>query len=329
MKALLSIAPGGPETLVLKDLEEPKVGAGQVLVDVKAAGVNYPDALQIEDKYQIKYDRPFSPGGEIAGVVADVGEGVTGLAPGTRVASLCGINAMRERLVLDARACVPIPDAMPFKEAAAFILTYGTALYALKERGTVQSGETLFILGAAGGIGIAAIEIGKALGLKVFVGVSSEEKLAFCQTKGADGGVIYPRAPLDRGEQKALSGEIKALTGGLDTVLDAVGGDYAEPSLRALNWGGRFLVVGFPAGVPSVPLNLPLLKQADIRGVFFGAWRERNKDLAAEHLDELFAFYKAGKIRPHVSKTYPLPDGGLAIQHLIDRKAMGKVVVTM
>ena len=329
MKALLSVTVGGPETLVLQDLPEPLPGPGQVLVEVKAAGVNYPDALQIEDKYQVKYDRPFSPGGEIAGVVAAVGDGVDGLAPGDRVASLCGINAMRERLVLEAADCVPIPAKMPFAEAAAFILTYGSAYYALTERGGAQPGESLFVLGAAGGIGVAAIELGKALGLQVFVGVSSQEKLDFCLSKGADGGLIYPRAPLDRAAQKALSGDIKALSGGTDLVLDAVGGDYAQPSVRALNWGGRFLVVGFPAGVPAVPLNLPLLKQADIRGVFFGAWRAKNPEQAQDHLRDLFAFYEDGKVRPHVSKTFGLEDGGLAIRHLMDRKAMGKVVVVM
>ena len=330
MKALLSVVSGGPETLELHDVSEPQPGPGQVLVDVKAAGVNYPDALQIEDKYQVKYERPFSPGGELAGVVAAIGEGVSMLKPGMRIASLCGIGAMRERCVIDEADCVPIPDAMPFEEAAALILTYGTAYYALETRGAATAGETIFIPGGAGGIGVAATQLAKALGLRVFVGVSSQEKLGFCTSMGADGGLVYEPAPLDRTAQKALSVEIKDLTGGVDIVLDAIGGDYAEPALRALNWGGRFLVVGFPAGLPAIPLNLPLLKQVDIRGVFFGAWRTRNPKLAQDHLRKLIAFYEDGrKIRPHISATFALADGGKAIQHLIDRKAMGKVVVTM
>ena len=330
MKALLSVICGGPETLVIEDLPAPKPGPGQVLVEVKAAGVNYPDALQIEDRYQVKYERPFSPGGELAGRVVAVGPGVTALQPGMRIACLCGIGAMRELCVVDATDCTPIPEDMPFEEAAALILTYGTAYYALKTRGTAVAGETVLILGGAGGIGVAATQLAKALGLRVFVGVSSQEKLAFCRSMGADDGFVYKRAPLERADQKALSDEIKDLASGVDIVVDAIGGDYAEPALRALNWGGRFLVIGFPAGLPSIPLNLPLLKQIDIRGVFFGAWRSRNPQVAQEQLRELLALFGNGRqIHPHISRTFPLDQGGAAIKHLVERKAMGKVVVTM
>ncbi|MAI90939.1 NADPH:quinone oxidoreductase family protein [Ponticaulis sp.] len=328
MKAVVSKQPGGPETLEMVELDSPKPGPKQVVLEIKAIGVNFPDSLIIVDRYQFKPDRPFSPGGEVAGVVKEVGSEVTSLKPGDRVIGSCGWGGMREEIAIEADRCLAIPDEMPFDEASAFILTYGTSYYGLKRRGDPKPGETLFILGAAGGVGVAAIELGKAMGLKVIAACSSQEKVDFCLSKGADVGLIYPMGDLDRDQQKELSNQIKEVSGGgVDIIYDAVGGAYAEPSLRALNWEGRYLVIGFPAGIPKIPLNLTLLKSCDIRGVFWGAWVRQFPGEYETDVQELFDFYKDSKIKPHVSKTFPLDQSGDAIQHLMDRKATGKVVV--
>ena len=329
MKAVLSTAVGGPETLELTDLPSPTAGPGQVVLSVKAVGVNFPDSLIIVDRYQFKPERPFAPGGEVSGVVKEVGEGVTHLKPGDRVIGSCGWGGMVEELAIDAARCIPIPDDMPFDEAAAFILTYGTSYYGLKQRGDLKPGEKLFITGAAGGVGLAAIELGKAMGAEVIAACSTQEKVDFCLSKGADKGLVYAR-DLDKDGQKAFSKDIKDVSGGgVDVIYDAVGGAYAEPALRAMNWEGRFLVIGFPAGIPKIPLNLTLLKSCDIRGVFWGAAVARDPAANQQNLAEMFAMYQEGKIKPHVSETFPLERGGEAIQYLIDRKALGKVVVTV
>ncbi len=330
MKALLSKAPGGPETLVLEEIESEAPGKGQVVIDVKAIGINFPDTLIIRDMYQFKPERPFSPGGEVSGVVKALGEGVTNLQVGQRVIGSCGWGGMREELVLDAGRCIPIPDSVPFNDAAAFVMTYGTSYYALKDRADPKPGESLLVLGAAGGVGIAAVELGKAMGLEVIAACSTQEKVDFCLSKGADKGLVYPKGDLDRGQQKELSNQIKELGGGgVDIIYDGVGGDYAEPAIRAMNWEGRFLVIGFPAGIPKIPLNLTLLKSCDVRGVFWGAAVARDPKANAQNLAEMFAMYAEGKIKPHVSETFPLERGGEAIQYLMDRKALGKVVVTV
>ena len=330
MKALLSKTTGGPETLVLEDVEAATAGKGQVVIDVKAIGINFPDTLIIRDMYQFKPERPFSPGGEVSGVVKSVGEGVTTLQVGQRVIGSCGWGGMREELVLEAGRCIPIPDSVPFDEAAAFVMTYGTSYYALKDRADPKPGESLLVLGAAGGVGIAAVELGKAMGLKVIAACSTQEKVDFCLSKGADKGLVYPTGDLDRGQQKELSNQIKELGGGgVDIIYDGVGGDYAEPAIRAMNWEGRFLVIGFPAGIPKIPLNLTLLKSCDIRGVFCGAAVARDPKANQQNLAEMFALYQEGKIKPHVSASFPLEKGGDAIQYLMDRKALGKVVVTV
>jgi len=329
MKAMLSHEPGGPETLKLTEVETPTPGPGQVLIAVKAAGVNFPDTLIIRDLYQFKPPRPFAPGGEVAGVIEAVGDNVTGFAPGDRVLA-GGINGgYATHFIADAARTNKIPDAMPFDEAAGFMLTYGTSHYALKNRANIQPGESLFILGAAGGVGAAAIELGKAFGAKVVAGVSSEDKAAFCRELGADETLVYPRE-LDRDSQKALSGEIKKLCGGegANVVYDAVGGEYAEPAVRALAWEGRFLVVGFPAGIPKIPLNLTLLKSCQIVGVFWGAFTMRNPGLNAEYIDEMFRFYEEGKIRPRITASFPLQEAAKALNLLQERKATGKVVLT-
>ena len=328
MKALLSTAIGGPETLELMEVETPTPRAKEILVRIHAAGVNFPDTLIIRDLYQAKPQRPFAPGGEIAGVVEAVGDSVTGFAPGDRVLALTGHGGFATHICVSERVALKIPDAMPFDDAACLIFTYGTSHHALKDRAAIKPGESLFILGAAGGVGAAAIELGKAAGAKVIAGVSSQEKADFCREIGADETLIYPQE-LDRDAQKALSKEIKSLAGpdGVDVVYDAVGGDYAEPAIRALAWTGRFLVVGFPAGIPKIPLNLTLLKGSQIVGVFWGAHTMREPAAHAENMADLFALYEAGKIKPRISERYPLERAGDALIAMTERRLRGKAVI--
>lgn len=329
MKAVLSKTVGGPEALVIEDVAVPVPGKNQVLIQVKACGVNYPDVLIIQDMYQFKPPRPFSPGGEVSGIVSAVGEGVSHVKAGDRVLASTGNGGMAEYCLAAAHGVMPIPDGMPFEEAAAFLMTYGTSYYALKDRADPKPGEKLLVLGAAGGVGIAAVELGKAMGLEVIAAASSQEKVDFCLGKGADKGLVYPRE-LDRDAQKKFADDIKSVSGGgVDIVYDGVGGNYAEPAVRAMNWEGRFLVIGFPAGIPKLPLNLTLLKSCDVRGVFWGAAVARDPKAHAQNCKELFDLYKAGKIRPHVSNSYPLDKAPDAIRELQDRKAQGKVVVVV
>lgn len=331
MKALLSKTVGGPDTLVLEDMPSPTAGPGQVVLTVKACGVNFPDSLIIEDKYQFKPERPFAPGGEVAGIVKEVGEGVTAVKVGDRVLGNTGWGGMAEELVIEERRVIPIPDAMPYDEASAFILTYGTSYYGLKNRGFLKPGQTLLVLGAAGGVGLAAVELAKAMGARVIAAASTQEKVDLAKKHGADAGVVYPTGPFDKDGKKELANLFKEAVGpnGADVVYDGVGGDYAEAAFRAIAWEGRFLVVGFPAGIPAIPLNLALLKSADIVGVFWGAAVARDQAQHLENVRELFAFYEAGKIKPFVSERFPLEKAADAIRHLTSRKAMGKVVVTM
>jgi NADPH2:quinone reductase len=304
---------------------------GFAVVAVKACGVNYPDVLIIEDRYQFKPTRPFAPGGEISGVVKHVGEGVTHVKAGDRVLGNTGWGGMAEEIALEASRLVPIPQAMPFDEAAAFLMTYGTSYYALKDRARLKAGETLLVLGAAGGVGLAAVELGKAMGARVIAAASSQEKADLAKTRGAADTVVYPSGPFDRDGQKALSELFKQACGekGADVIYDGVGGDYAEAALRCIAWEGRFLVIGFPAGIPRIPLNLALLKGCDIVGVFWGAAVSRDPAAHQRNVSELLALYTAGKIKPHVSERFPLARAGEAIAHLASRKAMGKVVVTV
>lgn len=329
MRALLSKAPGGPETLELSTLADPVAGKGQVIIAVKACSINYPDVLIIEDKYQFKPERPFAPGGEIAGVIESVGEGVSGWAAGDRVIAMIGNGGLSEKIAVDAARLYPLPEERSFAEGAALILTYGTTIHALLDRGHLKQGQTLLVLGAAGGVGLAAVELGKAFGARVVAAVSSEEKAAAAKEAGADAALIYPRAPFDKAQSKALADQFKAAVGpnGADVIYDPVGGDYAEPALRAIGWEGRYLVVGFPAGIPRLPLNLTLLKSCDVCGVFWGAFAARDPQANQAHIERLFRLWKEGAIAPRVTETFAFADGGKAIAKMAARGAIGKLVV--
>lgn len=331
MKALLSRRPGGPESLELAEIDDPVPGPGQLLVRVKACAINYPDVLIIEDKYQFKPARPFAPGGEIAGLVEQVGEGVSGWSPGDRVISMLGHGGLAEKVLVGAATALPLPAGRGFEEGSALILTYATTIHALLDRGRLKAGETLLVLGAAGGVGLAAVELGKAYGARVVAAVSSEEKAQAARAAGADVVTIYPRGPFDKEGAKALSQQFKEAVGsnGADLVYDPVGGDYTEAALRAIAWKGRLLVIGFPAGIPRLPLNLILLKSCDLRGVFWGAFAARDPAANAAHVQTLFRLWDEGRIAPKVSRTWPLAQGAEAIAHMAARQAVGKLVVTM
>jgi NADPH:quinone reductase len=328
MRALLSNEPGGPETLRLTDLPEPVPGEGELLVRVRACAMNFPDVLIIEDKYQLRPPRPFAPGGEFAGEVIGLGEGVSDWAVGDRLIAATGFGGLAEQIVVPARAAIRLPSERLFEEGSALLLTYATVIHALVDRGRLQAGQTLLVLGAAGGIGIASIEIGKALGARVIAAASSEEKAQAAREAGADDAVVYPT---DTSDRKALSQLFKDAVGpnGADVILDPVGGDYTEAALRSIAWEGRFLVVGFPAGIARLPLNLTLLKSCDVCGVFWGAFAARDPKANAAHVAQLFRWWDEGKIAPKVSATYPLERAGEAIEALRDRKAIGKLVVTL
>lgn len=331
MKALRSHAAGGPETLTLDELESPVPGPGQVRIKVKACAINYPDVLIIKDMYQFKPERPFAPGGELSGVVDAVGEGVTEWKAGDRVIAMMGNGGLATEVLAPAEKLFPLPEGVSFETGASLLMTYGTNMHGLLDRGHLKAGDTLLVLGAAGGVGLAAVELGKAYGAKVVAAVSSEEKAKVAREHGADEVVIYPVAPLDRDQSKSLSEAFKAACGpeGANVVYDIVGGDYSEPAVRAIAWEGRFCVVGFPAGIAKLPLNLTLLKSCDVCGVFWGAYAARDPKGNAVHIAKLFELLKAGKITPKVSATFPLERGGEAITMLAERKAIGKVVVTM
>ena len=329
MKALLSHSPGGPETLTVDELPDPVAGPGQLLVRVRAAAINYPDVLIIEDKYQFKPPRPFAPGGEIAGEVEALGEGVEGWAIGDRLIAVPGWGGLVEKIVIDATTAFRLPDDRSFTDGAALLLTYATSIHALYDRGDLKAGETLLVLGAAGGVGLAAVELGKARGARVIAAVSSEDKAQAARDAGADVAIVYPRGPFDKDGSKALAGQFKEAVGpgGANVIYDPVGGDYAESALRSIAWQGRYLVVGFPAGIPKLPLNLTLLKSCDVRGVFWGAFAARNPAANAAHVATLFTLWDEGKISPRVSAIYPLERGGEAIAALATRSVIGKVVV--
>ena len=331
MKALRSHAVGGPETLTLDEIDTPVPGKGEVLVAVKACAINYPDTLIIRDLYQFKPPRPFAPGGEISGVVEAVGEGVEGFTVGDKVLGGMGNGGLAEKVVVPAGRLFPVPEGVPFEKAASLLMTYGTTIHGLKDRGHIKPGDTVLVLGAAGGVGLSAVELSKAFGARVVAAVSSEAKGEVARKAGADAVVIYPREEMDKDASRELANAFKAACGpdGANIVYDIVGGQYSEPALRAIAWEGRFLVVGFPAGIARMPLNLTLLKSCDIAGVFWGAFTAREPVKYREQVQELFDLMKAGKIDPLVSETFPLERGADAIAKLENREAVGKLVVTM
>ncbi len=331
MKALLSHESGPPETLCLSDLPEPTPGPGELLVKVHACAINYPDVLIIEDKYQMRPPRPFAPGGEVAGEVIALGGGAGDWQIGERLIAVTGFGGLAEMVAMPAKAAYRLPAGRSFEEGAALLLTYATSIHALYDRGRLASGQTLLVLGAAGGVGLAAVELGKARGARVVAAVSSEEKAAAAREAGADDTVVYPRGPFDKEGQKALAELLKDAVGpnGADVIYDPVGGDYTEPALRAIGWEGRYLVVGFPAGIPKLPLNLPLLKSCDVCGVFWGAFAARDPDANAAHVAELFRLWEDGQINQRISATYSLERAGESIAAMSARQAIGKLVVTI
>jgi len=324
MKALLCKAFGPASTLVLEDIPAPDVKKNEILLEIHAAGVNFPDTLIIEGKYQFKPPFPFSPGGEAAGVISAVGENVTHLKPGDRVMALTGWGSFAEQVAVPNYNVLPIPESMDFTIAAAFSMTYGTSMHALKQRANLQPGETLLVLGASGGVGLAAVEIGKALGARVIAAASSAEKLEVARNAGADELINYT--------DTSLKDEIKRLTNGngADVIYDPVGGDLFDQAIRAIAWNGRLLVVGFASGrIPELPVNLALLKGASVVGVFWGSFAQRQPQDNAANFKQLFAWFEEGKLKPLVSQVYPLERAGEAIDALGQRRAVGKVVVSI
>ncbi|OUM24687.1 NADPH:quinone oxidoreductase family protein [Pseudomonas putida] len=322
MKAVLCKTLGPARDLVLEDVASPQPKKNEILLDVQAAGVNFPDTLIIEGKYQFQPPLPFSPGGEAAGVVAAVGENAGAFKVGDRVMALTGWGAFAEQVAVPFHNVLPIPAGMDFTTAAAFGMTYGTSMHALRQRGQLQAGETLLVLGASGGVGLAAVEIGKAMGARVIAAASSAEKLAVAKAAGADELIDYSQA--------SLREEIKRLTGGqgVDVIYDPVGGELFEQAVRGLAWNGRLLVVGFASGsIPQLAANLVLLKGAALLGVFWGAFAQRQPEDNAANFKQLFAWHAEGKVKPLVSQTYPLAEAGAAIEKLGQRQAVGKLVV--
>ena len=324
MKAVLCKAFGPPESLVLEDVADPVPGPDDVLVNVRATALNFPDVLMIAGKYQSLPPFPFSPGGEVAGTVAATGANVADLAPGDRVFGGVGHGGFAERVVIPRARLFSMPEAMSFTQASGISTTYGTSYYALKQRAALQPGENLLVLGASGGVGIAAVQLGKAMGARVIAAASTEEKLAVARAAGADETIDY--------SDGLLKDKVKALTSGkgADVIYDPVGGDLFDQCMRSINWYGRVLVIGFAAGdIPSVPINLILLKSCQVVGVFYGAWSMRNPAQQIENFQEVLALYEAGGIDPLVGRTYPLDGYAQALRDLSERRAIGKVVLTV
>jgi NADPH2:quinone reductase len=324
VKAVLCKAYGPPESLVLEDVPEPAPGPGQVLVEVHASAVNFPDVLMIEGKYQSQPPFPFSPGGEIAGVVREVGAGVAGFSKGDRVFGGTGFGGFAEQVAVPFAALRHMPERMGFAQASGISTTYGTSYYALKQRAALQPGETLLVLGAAGGVGLAAVELGKAMGARVIAAASTAGKLEAARVAGADDLIDY--------SDGQLKDKVKALTDGrgADVIYDPVGGDLFDQCMRSIAWYGRVLVIGFAAGdIPKVPINLILLKSCQVVGVFYGAWSARYPDEAAANFREILELFEAGKIDPLIGAEYPLSEYARALKDLSERKAIGKVVVNV
>lgn len=322
MKAILCKEYGPAEKLVIEDVPSPDVKGHGVKVRVKAAGLNFPDTLIIEGKYQLKPNMPFSPGGEMSGEVIGVGEKVTRFKAGDRVAGLTGYGAFAEEVVVPEQNLLPIPEGMSDEKAAAFTMVYATSYYALKQRANLQPGETLLVLGASGGVGLATVELGKAMGAKVIAAASSAEKLAVAKAAGADELINYSDEPLKDTVKKLTNSK------GVDVIYDPVGGDFTEQALRAMAWNGRHLIVGFAAGeIPKIPANLTLLKGCSVVGVFWGSFTQREPEASAQNMMELMKLYAEGKIDPQISEVFEFEDYAKALGALTERRATGKVVL--
>ena len=323
MRAVLCKELGMPDSLVVEEVPDLIAGAGQVLISVEACGVNFPDTLIIQGKYQFKPELPFSPGGEISGVIKQVGPDVDNLKIGDRVIAFSTWGGLAEELVVDHTRTVTISDKMDYEKASAFVLTYGTSYHALKDRAHLRKGETLLVLGASGGVGIAAIQLGKAMGATVIAAASNAEKLSMCKENGADHLINYAVDDLRQCVKAITQGR------GVDVIYDPVGGSFSEKALRDMSWGGRFLVVGFAAGeIPKVPLNIPLLKGCSVVGVFWGEFTKRQAELNKQNNQELMDLFDQGKISPHIHKVYPLEKAGEALNELLQKRVIGKVVLS-
>ncbi len=322
MKAIVCQAWGLPDTLTVQDLPAPQAAAGQVVIDVQAAGVNFPDVLIIQGMYQFKPQLPFTPGSEIAGTISAVADDVSGFKVGDRVMAYTAQGGFGQQLAVPVSNLMPMPPGMDFDTAAAITLTYGTSHHAVVDRAALKSGETMLILGAAGGVGLAAIEIGKALGARIIACASSDEKLAVCAAHGADVLINYSKEDLRTAIKAATNGK------GPDVIYDPVGGAYAEPAFRSIAWRGRYLVVGFANGeIPTLPLNLPLLKGAALVGVFWGEYAKREPKANLAAMRQLMGWLQEGKIKPHISARYALADTAQALKDMAGRKVSGKVVI--
>lgn len=324
MKAILCKQFGPPESLVLDETPSPKAGVDQVVIRVKACGVNFPDTLMIEGKYQFKPPFPFSPGGEVAGVVTEVGEAVRHLHVGDSVFSLTGHGGFAEEVVAKAATTLPMPAGMDYVTAASTMYTYGTSYHALKDRAALQRGETLLVLGAAGGVGLAAVQLGVLMGARVIAAASSDEKLAVCRQMGASETINYSTEDLRERLRELTNGN------GVDVVYDPIGDRYAEPCIRSLAWKGRYLVVGFAAGsIPNIPLNLALLKGASIVGVFWGAFAQREPRISMANFQQILTWIESGQLKQHLYRRYSLPEAPEALRALMNRQVIGKAVVVM
>ncbi len=324
MKALLCKKYGPPESLVIEEVPAPILGAGEVRIGVHAAGVNYPDNLMIVGKYQVQPPLPFSPGFELAGEILEVSDGVTHLQPGQRVAATSMGGAMAEQICVPATNVVPIPDMMDFSSAAGFIITYGTSYHALRQRAQLQPGEKLLVLGAGGGVGLTAVEIGHLMDAEVYAAASSADKLELAESRGAEHLINY--------SEGSLRDQVRELTGsqGVNVIYDPVGGDLFTDCLRSVDWGGRILIIGFASGsIPDIPANMPLLKGISIVGVFWGTFAQREPEANLQNMRELLSWFEQGNLKPCISRTYSLDDAPQAMQALLERRASGKLVVTL
>ena len=322
MRALLCKEWGPPEALTVENLPDPVAGPGEVVIEVRSAGVNFPDVLVVQNKYQYKPQLPFSPGNDMAGIVAAIGEGVTGIRVGDRVIASYLHGAFATHAVVPAAAVMPMPQGLDFDIAAGFLMTYGTSYHALVDRAQLLAGETLLVLGAAGGVGLAAVEIGHALGARVIACASSDDKLAACRQSGADVLINYTQPDFREQIKQATDGR------GADVIYDAVGGDFSEAAFRSIAWKGRHLIVGFASGtIPRIPMNLPLLKNASIVGVFWGEFKVREREANAKNFEQVVAWIREGRIKPYISRRYGLEDAAQALTDMGSRKVIGKVVI--